>query len=162
MGTLQGLVTTIPVFPLFVYCNRSVFHIKFDIGCFWNHIQYFFEGHVFIYNTPEFMFLYHRILVKYVNIIPTLQLTHDKLQAHFIENETSFPPRDIILHVYFSNTRVTRDRVGDTLSSGFQRDFLLILVGNEFYGRQNVIKFFIKLDEIIKNAFWNLIENLIV
>ena len=80
------------------------------------------------------MFLYHRILVKYVNIIPTLQLTHDKLQAHFIENETSFPPRDIILHVYFSNTRVTRDRVGDTLSSGFQRDFLLILVGNEFYG----------------------------
>ena len=65
------------------------------------------------------MFLYHRILVKYVNVIPTLQLTHDKLQAHFIENETSVPPRDLILHVYFSNTSVTRDRVGDTLSPGF-------------------------------------------
>ena len=28
-----------------------------------------------------------------------------------------------------------------------------ITFGNKFYGRQNVIKFFIKLEEIIKNAF---------
>ena len=35
----------------------------------------------------------------------------------------------------------------------FSYKLIKITFGNEFYGRQNVIKFFIKLEEIIKNAF---------
>ena len=35
----------------------------------------------------------------------------------------------------------------------FYYKLIKIAFGNEFYGRQNVIKFFIKLEEIIKNAF---------
>lgn len=35
----------------------------------------------------------------------------------------------------------------------FYYKLIKITFGNEFYGRQNVIKFFIKLEEIIKNAF---------